>query len=600
MAELRENGELYRDLVEHSLDLICTHDLDGVVLTVNLAAARTLGYEPIELVNRNLRELLSPNVHAELDAYLTALRDRNLASGLIELWTKSGETRIWKYTSTLRTEGVQVPVVRAMAHDITDILHAQRALRESEERLRLAAEVGRMYAWEWDPATDSVVRSAECAGILGLNDSPRKGVAKDYFSLVHPDDRARLWSFASSLTPKDPEYRTEYRRFRPDGALLWLEESGRATFDKTGKLVRLVGMTADITERKHVEEKLRASEESSRQIVQRSPVAMVVSRGSEEKVELANDKFTALFGYTKNDMPSVAEWWSLAYPDDLYRETVREEWQARVTEAIKNRSEIAPMEAKVCCKDGSYRYIEFHFASLGETNLVSFVDLTDRKNAGEALAMVGGRLIEAQEEERTRIARDLHDDIGQQLTLLAIELEKLGKIPLESHGGVRTRTNKLKKRVSCIVRDVEAISHELHSSKLELLGLKAAVRSLCKEFAAYHKVKIDFVEKDLPSQLPRDISVCLFRIAQEALRNGLKHSRADEFKVQLLGTPNEIHLSVHDAGVGFDPETAMKRQGLGLISMRERINLVKGTIAIKSKPQGGTEIDCSVPFASKA
>ena len=137
MAELRENGELYRDLVEHSLDLICTHDLDGVVLTVNLAAARTLGYEPSELVNRNLRELLSPNVHAELDAYLTALRDKNVASGLIELWTKSGETRIWKYTSTLRTEGVQVPVVRAMAHDITDILYAQKALRESEERLRL-------------------------------------------------------------------------------------------------------------------------------------------------------------------------------------------------------------------------------------------------------------------------------------------------------------------------------------------------------------------------------------------------------------------------------------------------------------------------------
>jgi PAS domain S-box-containing protein len=153
---LRENEELYRDLVEHSLDLICTHDLDGVLLTVNLAAARTLGYELSELVNRNLRELLSPNVHAELDAYLTALRDKNLARGLIELWTKSGETRIWKYTSTLRTDGVQVPFVRAMAHDITDILHAQKALRESEERLRLAAEVGRMYAWEWDPATDSI------------------------------------------------------------------------------------------------------------------------------------------------------------------------------------------------------------------------------------------------------------------------------------------------------------------------------------------------------------------------------------------------------------------------------------------------------------
>jgi signal transduction histidine kinase len=146
-----------------------------------------------------------------------------------------------------------------------------------------------------------------------------------------------------------------------------------------------------------------------------------------------------------------------------------------VTEAIKNHSEIATMEAKVRCENGSYRYIEFHFASLGETNLVSFVDLTDRKNAAEAVAMVGGCLNEAQEEERTRIARDLHDDIGQQLALLAIELGKLGELPLKSHTGVRKRVNKLRKHVSEICKDVEAISHELHSSKLELLGLKAAV-----------------------------------------------------------------------------------------------------------------------------
>jgi PAS domain S-box-containing protein len=596
---LRENEDHYRDLVENSHDLICTHDLNGVLLTVNLAAARTLGYEPEELANRNLRELLSPNLHKELDKYLAAVRENGAASGFMRLRTKSGETRIWRYTNTLRTEGVQVPFVRGMAHDFTDILQAQKALRESEERLRVAAEVGRMYAWEWDPATDSVRRSAECASILGLDDAAQQGVAKDYFTLVHPDDRAGLWSLANSLTPKDPAYRTQYRRFRSDGKLLWLEESGRATFDEGGRIVRLVGMTADITESKQAEENLRASEERSRQIVQRSPVAMLVTHGWEQKNELFNDKFTALFGYSIEEVPSVAQWWSLAYPDDRYRETVRAEWQMRVREAIKKGSEIEPMEATVRCKDGSYRHVEFHFASLGETNLVSFVDLTDRKNAAEALAKVGGRLIEAQEEERTRIARDLHDDIGQQLTLLAIELEKLGEMPLKSRTGVRKHISKLQKRVSEICKDIEAISHELHSSKLELLGLKAAVRSLCKEFGDYHNVKIDFDEKDVPDLLPKDISICLFRVTQEALRNGVKHSHAGRFQVQLSGTPGAVHLSVRDAGVGFDPETAMNRRGLGLISMRERINLVKGTIAIRSKPEGGTEIHCSVPLESK-
>ncbi len=136
---MSEKDELYRDLVENSRDLICTHDLNGVLLTVNLAAARTLGYEPSELVNRSLRELLSPSVHDDLDAYLISLKENKSASGVIELWSKSGEIQIWKYTSTLRTEEVQAPFVRAMAHNLTEILRAQQALRESEERLRIAA-----------------------------------------------------------------------------------------------------------------------------------------------------------------------------------------------------------------------------------------------------------------------------------------------------------------------------------------------------------------------------------------------------------------------------------------------------------------------------
>jgi two-component system, cell cycle sensor histidine kinase and response regulator CckA len=139
----------------------------------------------------------------------------------------------------------------------------ERALREGEERLRVAAEVGRMYAWEWDPATDAVLRSAECADILGLS-AAGEGLAKDFLSFIHPDDRAELRRLVDSLTPEDPVYRTQYRRFRPDGRLLWLEESSCATFDGSGKMVRLVGMTADITERKRVEEALRESEERFR------------------------------------------------------------------------------------------------------------------------------------------------------------------------------------------------------------------------------------------------------------------------------------------------------------------------------------------------
>lgn len=591
---MSQNDELYRDLVENSQDLICTHDLNGVLLTVNLAAARTLGYEPSELVDRNLRELLRPDVHAELDAYLVSLRGKKSASGLIKLRSKSGEVQTWRYSSTLRSE----EVVRAMAHNLTGILEAQKALRESEERLRIAAEVGRMYAWEWDPATDSVRRSAECESILGVSGPSGDTVARDYFSLIHPDDRDKLWKLATGLTPESPSYRTEYRRLRSEGDMLWLGESGHATFDKDGKMIRLVGMTADVTERKRAEEKLRASEERSRHILKSSPVAIIVSRGLDQIVELLNDKFTELFGYTSVDVPSVHEWWDLAYPDPHYRQQIESEWTTKVSEAIRNQTQITPMEAMVCCKDGSFRYIEFHFASLGETNMVSFVDLTDRKRAENELAKVGGRLIDAQESERTRIARDLHDDINQRLALLMIELEELEGISLNSREGISRLKNKLQGRATEILNGVATICHELHPQVLELLSFTAALQSLCREYSDHHRVKIEFTHHDVPHPLPKAISTCLFRVAQEALRNCIRHSCANEIKVQLFGRSRSIHLTVSDSGVGFEPEAGVQSGGLGLISMRERITLVNGTITVRSERGAGTEIHCTVPFTN--
>jgi len=597
---LRENEEHYRDLVENSLDLICTHDLNGVLLTVNLAASRTLGYEPSELVNRNVREFLSPKSHEEFDAFLSVVREKWAASGFLRLRTKNGETRIWRYTSTLRVEGVQVPFVRGVAHDLTDILRAQKALRKSEERLRVAAEVGRMYAWEWDPATDTVLRSAECAGILGLDGTTGDGVAKDYFSLVHPDDRARLWGLATSLTPTNPEYRTEYRRFRPDGALLWLQDSGHATFDKAGKMVRLVGMTADVTERKEAEERLHVSEERSRRLVFASPVATVVTNGSEHRNEIVNDKFTTLFGYSKEEVPAVSEWWSLAYPDEAYRERIRTEWEARVAEAVRKRSEIEPMEAKVRCKDGSYRYIEFHFASLGETNLVSFVDITDRKLAQAELEKMGGRLIIAQEEERGRIARELHDDFSQRLALLGIGLSRLWKKRPESEDEERIVVRELWDRTQEISSDVHRLSHQLHSSKLEHVGLGPALMGLCEEISEKYGMQVEFTDRSVPSHIPKDVALCLFRVAQEALSNVAKHSRAKQAQVEVSGTNNEIRLRVVDAGVGFDPALRSATVGIGLVSMRERLRLVGGMLLVQSQPMRGTEILAEVPLTASA
>jgi signal transduction histidine kinase len=188
-------------------------------------------------------------------------------------------------------------------------------------------------------------------------------------------------------------------------------------------------------------------------------------------------------------------------------------------------------------------------------------DITDRKEAESALSSVSRKLITAQEQERTRIARELHDDIGQRLALLAIELQQI----LEASSNlpeVRKRMKELEKQTCEIASDIHSLSHELHSSKLEYLGIVTAMRSLCNEFSEQQKLEISFKSNYIPSTLPPDMSLCFFRVLQEALHNSAKYSGARHIDVEFWATPNEVRLTVSDSGEGFDLKAA--REGLGL------------------------------------
>ena len=225
-------------------------------------------------------------------------------------------------------------------------------------------------------------------------------------------------------------------------------------------------------------------------------------------------------------------------------------------------------------------------------------DITERKLAEAALANVSRKLIEAQEQERARIGRELHDDIGQRLAMLAVELQQLHENSLILPD-VRSRMGELQKQILDVATDIQSLSHELHSAKLQYLGIARAMRGFCQEFGEQQKVEIDFQTRDLPTPLSPDTSLCFFRVLQEALHNAAKHSGVRHFEVQLWGTSDEIHLTVKDSGAGFDREAAKKSRGLGLISMEERLKLLNGTMTIESQPKRGTTIHARVPLSSE-
>jgi len=270
--------------------------------------------------------------------------------------------------------------------------------------------------------------------------------------------------------------------------------------------------------------------------------------------------------------------------------------QETYSQAFDQRQAFA-MEYRLRRSDGEYRWIldtgvpRFNPDGSFAGYIGSCLDITDRKLAVDALAGLGRKLIEAHEEERTWIARELHDDIVQRVALVSVELEQCDQVRAGVHDHIRQAIE----RLSDLAKDIQALSHRLHSSKLEYLGLVSAAKSFCRELSEQRSVQVKFKHADIPVAIPKEISLCLFRVLQEALQNAVKHSGAQDFAVELRGSQDGIRLAVMDSGIGFDSRHTSDLGGLGLVSMRERLRLVNGELSVQSEPGCGTTVVARVP-----
>ena len=337
------------------------------------------------------------------------------------------------------------------------------------------------------------------------------------------------------------------------------------------------------------------SEQRFRHVANTAPV-MIWMSGTDQRCTYVNQPW---LDFTNR---SLTQELGNGWLDSIHPEDVPASFETYVR--AFDRREPFTMQYRLRRHDGEYRWVldrgvpRFNADGSFLGYIGSCVDITDRKLAEEALSSVSRRLIDAQEQERTRIARELHDDINQRIAMLGIELDMLQQQLPSSSAEVRSRLEELHQLTADIGAEVQGISHQLHSSKLEYLGLVAACQSFCREIADWHKVEVDFTAENIPPTLAQEIALCLFRVLQESLTNAIKHSGAERFEAHLRGTSDEIRLTVRDHGIGFDATAAMISRGLGLISMRERVGLVNGTLLITSKPMAGTEITVRVPLVA--
>jgi PAS domain S-box-containing protein len=317
----------------------------------------------------------------------------------------------------------------------------------------------------------------------------------------------------------------------------------------------------------------------------------------EGQVLLANPALCSMLGYQSSELCGM-NCSQFANPEDSADDyALFQELRAGLIDHYS-------LEKRYVRKDGSRLWGRLNVSLLKNGDkefplVFAFVeDITQRKQAEEGLATFSRRLIEVQDQERARVARDLHDHIGQRVALLSVHLEQLKTDVLGSPVEIISQVDELLTQMSQVAADVQTLSHELHPPRLEYLGIAAAMKAFCTDFSQRQQVETDFTHEDVPRNVPPEISLCLFRVLQEALHNAAKHSGVHRFEVRLHGASDGIELTVSDAGLGFDPITAKNGLGLGLVSMEERLQLVKGTFSIESQPQRGTTIRARVSLHS--
>jgi PAS domain S-box-containing protein len=529
------------------------------------------------------------------------IRDSQLPAGSVVLFR---EPTFWE---RYRRYGIAALAVFAMQLGFIGLLLVELRRRQRAERARIESEA----------RTGAILRAIP--DVMFLMD--RNGTYLDYhardpnalyvpaeqflgktMSDVMPPELASIFADAIARAGAEPSV-VEYRLPAPTGDRFF-----EARLVSCGP-ARVLTIVRDITAQKLVEMQFQTSQD--RYALATAAAGVGVWDWNAETGELYVDlEVMRILGYTEDEKVDYrVDWKRLVHPHDLER------MSACVFDCVEGRRENYDIEHRMLHKDGSLRWFHTRGSAVRHPDgkpyrvVGTFTDVTDRKRAEETLLtrettlresyaeiqMLGGRLIAAQETEHKRLARELHDDLSQKLALLAIDAEQL----VQDAPDFAERVNRIGQRVGEIASNVHDVSHRLHPFKLDVLGLVAAVQSVCNDVSAQHGLIVEFHHQQVADTLSSEVVLCVYRIVQEALRNIVKHSHAQRASIHLEQQGAHLTLNIADSGVGFTPAT-LEHSGLGLVSIRERVNLLGGQVVIRSAPGRGTRLGVRVPVDSKA
>jgi PAS domain S-box-containing protein len=601
-------ADQYWRLVEQSPDAIFVARVCQITF-LNLAAVRLCGASSAEeLLGRSFLDVLDPDSH---DCFNDAAARWATGQCLPPI-----EVRIARPDATathVEIAGARLDDgsassdhgtqdIQLVARDITERRHSEASVRESEERLTLAFAGAQEGVWDWNLETNAVFYSPRWKQMLGYAEHEIEGHVSAWERVLHPDDLQFARQLNDSVQRGERSYEAEFRLRHKDGHYIHILSRGFPVRRDGGPVVRIVGTHLDITERKRTEAALRESEE-------RLTLAFA---GAQEGVWDWNlqtgavaysSRWKQMLGYADDEVePTVGAWERLLHPDDRAR-------AQEINESVSRGASTYEGEFRLRHKSGHY----IHVLSRGfpvryEPNgpavriVGTHFDLTERRKAEaeRTRTEVLGRLLAAQEDERRRIAREMHDQFGEQLTALNLRIRLLREA-CANRAGLVEQVKGLEEVAQRLDRDVDHLVWELRPTALDDLGLRAALANYVNDWSERVHVAAELhTSGPLDDRLPSETETALYRIAQEALTNVARHSQAKNVEIILERCPDHVLLIVEDDGVGFDPGTKIDGQGFGLLGMRERATLIGASLQIESSAGSGTTIFVRMTAAAPA
>jgi PAS domain S-box-containing protein len=498
----------------------------------------------------------------------------------------------------------------AISTDITQQKNAEQALQRSEERLRRGLEAARMGTWEWDIRGDHIAWSEGVHSIFGLEPGQFGGTFDAFSRLVHEEDRKRVEQELSDAL-KDPAYHyySEFRVRRADGSIHWLEGRGEVRRDAGGMPLTMLGTVVEVTGRKRAAAALRSSEERLRATVENTPHVPIQWYDANGKVLYWNHASEFIYGW------NAAEAQGKTLDQLIFDAAEYARFISALKEVERTGKSFPPTEFRFHRRNGGKGVCLSTLFQIprdgGEVCFVCMdVDVTEQKQAEESLREAKERelrsrddftrqLIEAEEQERQRLAAELHDGLGQNLSIIKNKaFTVLEKSSLPSAAAEQLKD--ISRCTADAIAELRDLVRNLRPLQIEQLGLTDALRMMVEKTAQASNLRIDRRIEDVDDVLRGTAATHVYRIVQEALNNMVKHAGATRAELRLERDIHCVRLRLSDNGGGFEVKAATIRGGFGLTSIGERAQILGGSMKIQSIPGTGTTLIVELPIRDEA